>query len=100
VPWAARAELLLTELDRVTASLCRAGADGDAHRAGGLPEGFVALAAALQHLRRDPLLPPELLPTAWLGQPLREAYRACQAAYADAVGDFFAERGRSEAPSG
>lgn len=39
-----------------------------------LAEGFVVGAAVVQHLRRDPLLPAELLPAAWPGDDLRRAY--------------------------
>jgi phenylacetic acid degradation operon negative regulatory protein len=39
-----------------------------------LPDAFVTGAAVAQHLRRDPLLPTELLPTAWRSGELRDAY--------------------------
>jgi phenylacetic acid degradation operon negative regulatory protein len=41
-----------------------------------LPEGFVLIAQAVHHLRLDPCLPPELLPSDWPGQPLRERFTA------------------------
>jgi len=47
-----------------------------------LAEGFVVGAASAQHLRRDPLLPAELLPSDWPGDDLRVAY----ASYVDAFG--------------
>ncbi len=46
-----------------------------------LADGFVLSAAVLRHLQSDPLLPPELLPTAWPGRALRDEYRRFDAAY-------------------
>ena len=37
---------------------------------------FAAAAALLRHLRTDPLLPAELLPTPWPADQLRERYAA------------------------
>jgi phenylacetic acid degradation operon negative regulatory protein len=73
--WATRARALHEKLAEVTEDL-EAG-DDDA-----LLPGFVVGAAALQHARRDPLLPPELLPSAWPGDDLRTAYRRFQDAFA------------------
>jgi phenylacetic acid degradation operon negative regulatory protein len=43
----------------------------DRSRAAGV---FAAAAALLRHLRTDPLLPPELLPSPWPADQLRERY--------------------------
>ena len=98
--WSERADVLVVELERVRVSLGNGTppardrrdweADGDGDD---LAAGFTALAAALQHLRRDPLLPEALLPELWPGPQLRNAYRACQTTYAAAVGAFFAGSG-------
>jgi phenylacetic acid degradation operon negative regulatory protein len=39
-----------------------------------VPGRFVAAAGAVRHLRTDPVLPDELLPTPWPGAALRRAY--------------------------
>ena len=54
-----------------------------------LAEGFSLGAAALQQIRRDPLLPPELAGEGWPGQGLRDTYRAYQLAFAAAVRAWF-----------
>jgi phenylacetic acid degradation operon negative regulatory protein len=81
-PWAARARDLRGRLVRVTAAL-----RGGEHER--LADGFVVGAAALQHVRNDPLLPARLLPARWPGAPLRDAYREYQAAFAAAAGAWF-----------
>jgi phenylacetic acid degradation operon negative regulatory protein len=81
-PWASRARDLRARLERVTTGL-----RGGAHDR--LAEGFVVGAAALQHVRNDPLLPARLLPARWPGAPLRAAYREYQAAFAAAAGSWF-----------
>jgi phenylacetic acid degradation operon negative regulatory protein len=73
--WAARAEALGDRLETVTGAIV--GGDDDA-----LAAGFVVGAAALQHARRDPLLPPALLPADWPGAVLRASYVAFQKAFA------------------
>ena len=50
-----------------------------------LAEAFVTGAAVAQHLRRDPLLPRELLPEPWHGDDLRAAYRTFLATFGSAV---------------
>jgi DNA-binding transcriptional regulator PaaX len=50
-----------------------------------LAPGFVAGAAALQHARRDPILPVDLLPAAWPGSVLRAGYGRFQHAFASAL---------------
>jgi phenylacetic acid degradation operon negative regulatory protein len=81
--WIERAEQLIDRLEPVTAAL----ADGRLER---LAEGFVTGAAALQHVRRDPLLPDELVPEQWPGDALRRAYAAYRDTYGTAVGAWFA----------
>jgi phenylacetic acid degradation operon negative regulatory protein len=46
-----------------------------------LAPGFVTSAAVLRHLQHDPLLPAELLPEGWPGDPLRTGYDRYDAAY-------------------
>lgn len=75
--WARRGRELAGRVERIAARL-----DGDPDL---LAEGFVVGAAALQHLRRDPLLPTELLPAGWPGARLRAAYQTYRAAYGPAV---------------
>lgn len=58
-------------------------------RPGDLAEAFAAGAAALAHVRADPLLPPALLPDDWPGDALRDAYREYQPAFGAAVRDWF-----------
>jgi phenylacetic acid degradation operon negative regulatory protein len=60
--WAATAETLLERLD-TTADPA---------------ERFTTAAAAVRHLLRDPVLPPELLPAQWPGEDLRDRYAAYQ----------------------
>ncbi|MDH6219211.1 PaaX family transcriptional regulator C-terminal domain-containing protein [Streptomyces pseudovenezuelae] len=60
--WSATARSLLAHL---------AGADRPADR-------FTAFAAVVRHLLADPVLPPELLPADWPGEPLRAAYAEYQ----------------------
>jgi len=50
-----------------------------------LPHAFVTGAAVAQHLRRDPLLPRELLPTEWHADELRVAYREYLVVFGEAV---------------
>jgi phenylacetic acid degradation operon negative regulatory protein len=80
--WAKRALRLRRELETVIAGL----AQGDA---GLEPHGFVAGAAALRHVRADPLLPAELLPPDWPGDALRAAYRKYRDAFGDAATEWF-----------
>jgi phenylacetic acid degradation operon negative regulatory protein len=80
--WAGRARELLRHNRRVVAALER----GD-H--GSLRAGFIVGAATLQHVRNDPLLPDELLPSRWPGNELRDAYRSYERAFSDTVADWF-----------
>jgi phenylacetic acid degradation operon negative regulatory protein len=55
-----------------------------------LGPSFASGAAALQQIRRDPLLPPELAGDDWPGDTIRAAYARFQAAFASAVTEWFA----------
>jgi len=63
--WAARANHLLVAM----------------RQASGLREAFMVAAAVLRHFLSDPVLPPELLPTAWPGTRLRTVYERFEARY-------------------
>ena len=80
--WAARARELETHLLRATRSV----RPGDGRE---IAEAFVIGAATLAHVRADPLLPPELCGAGWPGDALRNAYRDYQAAFSEAVRDWF-----------
>jgi len=80
---AERTTRLLDDLVPVTAAL--AGGDLDQ-----LAPAFALGAAALQQVRRDPLLPPELAGSGWPGPALRAAYVEYQHAFATAAGSWFA----------
>jgi phenylacetic acid degradation operon negative regulatory protein len=80
--WATRAATLLDRLERVTGDL-------ESGRDDALAPGFVIGAAALQQVRRDPLLPPALLPDPWPADDLRSAYLRFQAAFARSLADAF-----------
>jgi phenylacetic acid degradation operon negative regulatory protein len=79
--WSERAEFLSGRLRIVTRAL---GSGPDA-----LAEGFVTGAAALAHVRADPLLPRELTADTAAGDALRSAYRAYEAAFSDALRTWF-----------
>ena len=81
--WATRARELQARLDRAAAAIA-AGDDA-------LAPGFVVGAASLQHARRDPLLPRELLAPDWPGDDLRGAYRRFQLAFAASLRRAFAQ---------
>jgi phenylacetic acid degradation operon negative regulatory protein len=80
---AERARRLLDDLAPVTRAL----AAGDLDQ---LAPAFDLGAAALQQIRRDPLLPPELAGPGWPGPALRVAYVEYQDAFAAAAGSWFA----------
>ena len=90
--WAQRARELRSRLANVTSAL-----RGGAHDR--LADGFVVGAAALQHVRNDPLLPARLLPARWPGASLRDAYREYQAAFAAAAGEWFRAGAGAAAPA-
>ena len=54
-----------------------------------LADAFLAGASALRHLRRDPVLPAELVAPDHPADDLRLAYRSFQGRFAGAVADWF-----------
>jgi phenylacetic acid degradation operon negative regulatory protein len=80
--WAGRADRLRVRLDRVTAGL-----DHAPERR--LAEAFAAGAAALAHVRADPLLPAALGPSTDAGDELRVAYRAYETEFSGALRAWF-----------
>jgi phenylacetic acid degradation operon negative regulatory protein len=80
--WAARAG---EHRERLTAVTTRLATPGDRS----LAAAFVAGAAALAHVRADPLLPPELGPAQAVGDALRDAYGAYERAFSAAVRAWF-----------
>jgi phenylacetic acid degradation operon negative regulatory protein len=76
--WARRADRLRVQLARVTAEVDRR-----------LGDAFVVGAAAVAHVRRDPLLPPQLGPSGEAGGALRAAYRDYEAAFSHALRAWF-----------
>lgn len=80
--WADRARALVERLDRMSRALA-AGDDGV------LADAFATGAAALAHLRADPLLPPALVREDWPGDDLRRAYLGYQRHFGGCVRDWF-----------
>jgi phenylacetic acid degradation operon negative regulatory protein len=80
--WATRASDLDATLNRATEDL----GSGDDNA---LPRAFEAGAAALAHIRRDPLLPGSLCPSPWPGARLRASYRTYRRAFGDTVAAWF-----------
>lgn len=80
--WARGASEVSARLDAASARL----ADGES---GLVADAFVVGAAALIHVRADPLLPVELLPADWPGAALRDHYRRYRAAFAAATATWF-----------
>jgi phenylacetic acid degradation operon negative regulatory protein len=80
--WSQRAERLTKRLGVVTSLL--GGSDP-----GVLADAFVAGAAALAHIRADPLLPPELVADASAAVALRNAYRTYEVAFSAALRAWF-----------
>ena len=83
--WAGRARALTDRLRASTAAL--ASADG-----GAIADAFTVGAAALAHVRADPLLPAELCGRNWPGGTLRDEYGVYRSAFAGAVRDWFRTR--------
>jgi phenylacetic acid degradation operon negative regulatory protein len=83
--WAARARMLHGHLASSTAAV-------DATEGATIADAFVVGAAALAHVRADPLLPAELCERDWPGDPLRTTYRAYQSAFSKAVREWFRSR--------
>jgi phenylacetic acid degradation operon negative regulatory protein len=80
--WSTRAHELVDQLVEVTRRL---GA-GDV---GLEADAFLVGAAALVHVRGDPLLPGALLSADWPGDSLRDAYARYRAAFGDATATWF-----------
>jgi phenylacetic acid degradation operon negative regulatory protein len=80
--WHERGRQLLEALRAATASL-------DPARPATLAEAFVAGAAALQHLRRDPLLPTALVGVEWPGDALRDGYVHFRDEFGSALRNWF-----------
>lgn len=76
--WARRADRLRTQLERATADVDRR-----------LADAFIVGAASVAHIRRDPLLPPELGPSFSAGDALRASYREYEAAFSRALRAWF-----------
>jgi phenylacetic acid degradation operon negative regulatory protein len=57
-----------------------------------IADAFVVGAAALAHVRADPLLPGELCGREWPGGALRDAYHEYQSAFSGALRDWFRTR--------
>jgi phenylacetic acid degradation operon negative regulatory protein len=80
--WAERARMLEGRLVSSTSAV--ASGDGTA-----IADAFVVGAAALAHVRADPLLPAELCGKQWPGDALRVAYLEYQSAFGNAVRGWF-----------
>ena len=87
----ARSLHLLDTLEQLTTGL-------EAGELSLLGPAFASGAAALQQIRRDPLLPPELSGAGWPGNALRSAYARYQAAFAAAVTEWFNGQNERETP--
>jgi len=83
--WARDARRLREQLERVRPRLV------GARRDRALAPAFTAGAAALAHVRADPLLPAELGPSAEAASALRSSYRAWEGAFSDALRSWFRE---------
>jgi phenylacetic acid degradation operon negative regulatory protein len=83
--WATRARTLAQRLEASTVAL-------DPDHGDRIADAFVLGAAALAHVRADPLLPPELCGRDWPGAALREAYRRYQAAFGATARKWFRDR--------
>jgi phenylacetic acid degradation operon negative regulatory protein len=80
--WAARGRELQAAVESWTPRLADEGVAV-------LAPTFVVSADVLRHLQADPLLPRELLPSGWPGEPLRVAYDAFDAAFKRAWRDWY-----------
>lgn len=83
--WARRAVELQRHLERSIGAVRH----GDGAE---IASAFVVGAAALAHVRADPLLPAELCGSDWPGAGFRDAYREYQQTFSDAVRDWFRKR--------
>lgn len=95
----ARTDTLHSALDRVAADLARTTSSGDGQETtvgDGLADAFVALAAALRHLRSEPQLPSTLAPSDRADR-LRSTYASVERRFQTELAGFFARRGVSTA---
>jgi phenylacetic acid degradation operon negative regulatory protein len=83
--WADRARMIHGHLVASTSAV--SGGEGTA-----IAGAFVVGAAALAHVRADPLLPAELCERDWPGDALRTAYREYQTAFSATVREWFRSR--------
>ena len=83
--WATRARLLTRRLGTSTVAL-------DPEHGDRIVDAFVVGAAALAHVRSDPLLPPELCGSDWPGDALRASYQEYQEAFGATARQWFRER--------
>ena len=83
--WAERARVLHGHLASSTAAV-------DERDGASIADAFVVGAAALRHVRADPLLPAELCGRHWPGEALRLAYREYQTAFSISVREWFRSR--------
>lgn len=83
--WAERGRALLAQLATVTVDLETGPSNCAAPPTDPLARPMAIGAAAVRHLRDDPLLPPELLPAGWPGDDLRAAYDRFTAAFQSRV---------------
>ena len=83
--WAARAREIQRRLIEATAAL-------NPERGDRIADAFLVGAAALAHVRADPLLPEELCGSGWPGDALREAYRDYQVTFDKTARQWFRQR--------
>lgn len=83
--WRSEADTRLAALQVATERLA-------AEREAALAPAFLAGAAALRHVRADPLLPDALVPAPWPAAELRATYVAYRRVFAGVARDFFAGR--------
>jgi phenylacetic acid degradation operon negative regulatory protein len=83
--WSRAASGLRAEMDELVGQL-------EAGDTAALAPGFVLSAAVLRHLLADPLLPTELLPPAWPGDPLRAEYDRYDRAFKSVWRDWFSRQ--------
>jgi phenylacetic acid degradation operon negative regulatory protein len=80
--WADRARMLERRLRQATDAV-------DPSDGAAIADAFVVGAAALAHVRADPLLPAELCGRRWPGDALRDRYRVYRGAFGEAVRVWF-----------
>ena len=86
--WSDAATRLVAALDAATVA-----AAGGTEAA--LAPAFLAGAAAVRHIRADPLLPDELVPAPWPGDALRAGYVTYQRTFAAVARSWFRDQAAS-----